>query len=86
MACGNCGMIVQEKSSGENFIVLRWLDEHRFILAGKNGKIFPSETYKFIVVSPRVSEYGDTSSQKKTEEQIKDFARGPKRKSKDELK
>ena len=86
MECSNCMMVVQERSSGENFGVVKFIDEYRFMLAGKDGRIFPAEIHKFLLVSPRVSEYGDTSSQKKTQKQIKDFTRGPKRTSKDELK
>ena len=86
MECSNCMMIVQEKTSGENFGVVKILDKYQFIVAGKDGRMFPAEIHRFVLVSPRVSEYGDTSSQKKTQKQIKDFTRGPKRTSKDELK
>ena len=83
MQCKECMITVQAKESGENYLVLKILDNDQLLLINKDGRIIKDRYYSYIVVSPRVNPVGDTSKEKKQKKDITQFTRGTK---KDELK
>jgi len=65
----------QDKRSGNNLMLLRWVGDSSVLVSNKDGKIVLLPVDRLIVISPRPEEYKETAKAKKTAKDIKKFIR-----------
>ena len=56
----------QDKRSGNNLMLLRWVGDSSVLVSNKEGKIVLIPVDRLIVISPRPEEYKETAKAKKT--------------------